>query len=87
MCVCGGVGGDEGTGVRLIVQTNSSPLPEGPRFVSPSAAGVGVGWTPRLAAHSIQMQMCGSRSRCRETTPTRSSPHSPSGLRLQGPSG
>ena len=61
MCVYGGVEGDEGIGVRLIVQINSSPLPECPRFVSPSPAGVGVVWTPKLAAHSIQMQMCGSR--------------------------
>lgn len=68
MCVYGGVGIDVGAGVRLIVHINSSPLPEGPRFVSPSPAGVGVVWTPRLAAHSFQMQMCGARSQCRETT-------------------
>lgn len=46
VCVCGAVGASEGAGAGLIVQINSSPLTEGPCFVSPSPAGVGAVRTP-----------------------------------------
>ena len=88
VCVCvAGWGEMSVQECRLLSKLIHRPFQRALALCPPSPAGVGVGWTPRLAAHSIQMQMCGSRSRCRETPPTRSSPHSPSRLRLQGPSG